>query len=232
MLRKLTGAETVANRLVVFDPEIEAWLDNRIFDEAFAREWPGALHWARLAELAARKGISIETIDRFLSRRNVLDASACLMTQATCLSTFTRKVLAEQGAFAGICVCLESPFVAHDFYHNLEAYSSWFRHVFTFAGAKERVTAPGTIFHPIVWPYESREVIPGTTWSARQYLTLINSNRRAEQNIFPRLRLWHPRSSFLNLARFIRTRAALRKDPWFGRELYVERVAAIRYFSR
>jgi len=218
--------------MVVFDPEIDAWMDNRIFDEGFASNWPGGLWPAQLSQLASSKGILIETIDHFENRKLDLSLPTYLIVMANRISPAARKIIYSKRAAAGVCICLESPLVAYDFYHNLNKYSSWFLHVFTFAGAGNRVRAAGTKFHPILWPYQNTGEVSLLNWSERNYLTLINSNRRAKQNIIPKFNIKHPRNSLKDLLNHFRVSSALKNDPWFGRELYLDRLEAVRHFYK
>jgi hypothetical protein len=218
-------------KVLVFDPEIDAWLDNRIFNPEFACNYPGAMHWAELAKRASLEGIRCETMDRFLARKPSTEISACLMIMATRISPEARKVISERKAFPGICVCQEPPLVAFDFYHNLKRYSALFKHVFAFAGASGRVISGETKFHPIVWPYERNSVISGPRWEEREYLCLINRNGRAAQAIKPVFKWQHPRTSFQVLTKYYWLKFILGQDNWFGKELYLERLEAIHYFS-
>src|SRR6266498_5264238 len=217
-------------RLVVFDPGIEAWLDNRILDETFAREWPGGLWLSQLSNLAMSKGILMETIDHFKSRKYDSHVPICLMIMANRISPATRELISSNQAYGGVCICLESPLIAYDFYHKLAMYSTWFRHIFAFSGAGARVNVD-TVFHPIVWPYEENQVILGRPWAERKLLTLINSNRRAMQNVIPNMDIRHPRSSLNLFLEYFRVHQQLKNDPWLRSELYLERLRAIEYFS-
>jgi hypothetical protein len=219
-------------KLVVFDPGIDLWLSNNIFNIEFARENPGASQWPVLAELLRNHGIEIETIDCFLSRKSLSNIDACLLVMVNKITDSTSYVIQNKLAYPGVCICLEPPLIALDFYHNLSEYSSVFRHIYAFSGALSRINQAKCVFHPIVWPYDPSTTLLLSEWSGRKFLTLINSNRRAQINLIPEFNLRHFRSSIKVIRDHKKSRSEYLNDPWIGEELYLKRIEAIKFFSK
>lgn len=218
-------------KLVVFDPGIETWMSNNIFNVEFARENPGASEWPVLAELLKNQGIEIETIDCFLSRKSVANKNVCLLVMVSKITDSTLYVIKNRLAYPGIGICLEPPLIALDFYHDLSKYSSIFRHIYAFSGAFSRIDQAKCVFHSIVWPYDPSTNLLQSEWSTRKFLTLINSNRRAQINLTPEFNVRHFRSSFKAIRDHKKFRSEFLDDPWIGEELYLKRIEAIKFFA-
>jgi hypothetical protein len=101
-----------------------------------------------------------------------------------------------------------------------------FRHAFLFPGAAARLAGLSTTFHPLHIAMDTRDRLPLVPWQDRSFLALINSNKRAG-SIAPGLP-WRQRWQAEVTYWALRT-----VDPLLrGRELYADRLAAIRYFAR
>lgn len=214
----------MARQLIVVDSSHPLVRQNRCFDPA--HEYTGCGHaiHVRLAREAKRRGIDVVTADVYSAMPDRPAQAVCLTDMVT---PFTDKLLSN-GVLPAVCMSLESPLSAKEFYHNIERYAGRFRHNYQFRGAQERLLATDTIFHPIVFPIETRKPLPLQTWSERNYLVLVNSNKRA---------IYRNWSNFKEIARtmvrqirYWRLRAV---DPWMRiREGFVDRIEAIRYFAR
>ena len=131
------------------------------------------------------------------------------------------------GVKPAICVSLESPLMAMKFYHNIARYAGRFHHNYQFGGTHERLAGTGTVFHPIVFPMETRTPLPLQSWDNRKYLILVNSNKRSVNRNFGNLR-----ESAHSVLSQIRSWYLQAIDPWMRiREIYKDRIEAIYYFS-
>jgi len=213
----------MAQKLIIIDSAHPLVRQNRCFDQT--HEYTGCGHAinVRLAREARRRGMDVATADVYLGTKGRPSQAACLTDM---VSPFTEKLLAH-GVKPVICMSLESPLVAKRFYHNMASYAGRFHHNFQFKGTYERLKGTGTIFHSVVFPMESRVALVPQLWDKRGHLILVNSNKRA---------VFQKRGNFkeivtaaLNQVQFWALKAI---DPWMRiREIYVDRIAAIQYFS-
>ena len=182
-----------------------------------------AIH-VRLAREARRRGMEVVTADVYLALTDRPAQSVCLTDMVT---PFTDKLLSI-GVRPAVCTSLESPANAKNFYHNIVRYAGRFRHNYQFRGTQSRLSTTGTVFHPIVFPMETRTPLPLQVWSKRNYLILVNSNKRAVYQNWSNLK--GIARSVASQTRFWYMQAV---DPWMRiRESYVDRIEAIRYFAR
>jgi hypothetical protein len=213
----------LAQRLIVIDSTHPLVQENRCFDPV--HEFTGCGHAinVRLAREARRRGMDVATADVYLAMSNRPAQAVCLTDMVT---PFTEKLLSK-GVQPGICLSLESPLNAKKFYHNIVHYAGRFHHNYQFCGTQERLLGTGTVFHPVVFPMETRTPLPLQSWDKRQYLILVNSNKRSVNRTFGNLReIAH---SVLSQIRSWYLQAV---DPWMRiREIYKDRIEAIYYFS-
>jgi len=167
--------------------------------------------------------MDVATADVYLAMSNRPAQAVCLTDMVT---TFTDKLLSE-GVQPGICLSLESPLNAKTFYHNIVHYAGRFHHNYQFRGTQERLLGTGTVFHPIVFPMETRTPLPLQSWDKRRYIVLVNSNKRSVNRSFGNLReIAH---SVLSQVRSWYLQAI---DPWMRIcEIYKDRIEAIYHFS-
>lgn len=222
------GAAT-ARGLAVFDIGTPAFWENRLIDLDYARKFPGAEAFARLAMALRAQGFDCVTADVYLGGHAVTGGPVLAVTQEG--TAFTGRLLQDPRVMPAVCLSLESPIVARDFYRSISEVSRRFRHVFLWPGARSRATG-GAVFHDISWPYpDLGSPTRGPAWANRRFLTMISSNKRVyawpRGLVDPR----HPRSSLRRLAGQLRTTALRYADPWLRTELYVDRLRAIEHFS-
>jgi hypothetical protein len=213
----------VSQKLIVIDSSHPLVRENHCFDPAV--EYTGCGHPlnVRLAREARKRGMEIVTADVYLAMGDPSLYAACVTDMVT---PFTDALIAK-GVRPSICMSLESPLNAQRFYHHIARYAGRFRHNYQFRGTRERLVATGTVFHPIVFPVETRMPLPLRPWGKRDHLVLVNSNKRAVGR------------TFHNLKEFARAVAMQTRfkvwrltDPWLRiREIYVDRIEAIRYFA-
>ena len=213
---------------IVFDTNIQEFWQNRILDREQMSRFPGATVLTDLAEAAQKVGYRVATADVFLSQQVIADSLGLMLTEM--VTPYTDELL-RKDLIPAINTCAESPIIAYEYYHNIARYAGRFEHAFLFAGAETRLSSTQTQFHPFLWPNSIRQVVASGPWSERQFLTLINSNKRAFQLKLETIEFQHPLRSILRFYRYAKNRSIRNFDPWMRSELYVERLRAIKYFS-
>jgi hypothetical protein len=210
--------------LIVIDSNHPLVRQNRCFE--IAHEYTGCGHaiYVRLAREARRRDMEIATADVYLSMNEPSKKVVCITDMNTPL---TEKVLAK-GAYPLICISTESPLNAKRFFHNIVRYAGRFQHNFQFRGTKDRLLNSGTIFHPIVFQMETNIPLMLKSWKDRDYLILVNSNKRAT------FHNWNNYRSILRTLLYAIYNLTLKSiDPWMRvHEIYKDRIEAIYHFSK
>jgi hypothetical protein len=209
--------------LIVVDSVHPLVRQNRCFDPV--HEFTGSGHAinVRLAREARRRGMDVVTADVYLAMTKRPDQAVCLTDMVT---PFTDKLLSK-GVKPAICMSHESPLVAKKFYHNIARCAGRFHHNYQFRGTQEQLAGTGTVFHPVVFPMETRAPLAPQSWDKRDYLILINSNKRAVFQKWGNLK--SVARSVLSQSYFLALKAI---DPWMRiREIYIDRIEAIHHFS-
>lgn len=208
-------------RTLVFDMDHPLARENRCFAPGPTDDYLTVITHA-LQRQSALHAVELVTADLFLrepSTRGTASSISHMVTGQT-------PQLLERGVDPAVCYSVESPLTAKRFYHDLRQQVAPFRHLFLFAGAADRVSGCAATFHPLHIAMDTRDRLPLASWQERAFLVLINSNKRAG-SIAPGLP-WA-----LRWRAEVTYRALRAIDPLLrGRELYADRLAAIRYFSR
>lgn len=204
----------------------EEFRDSRIFDPAAIAGMRESLHpiaqpWVAVRQRAESHGLNMVTADQVATRR--IDPRSVLLIAYD--ASPASEALLAQGARPALLTTLEPPVIAWSFYDRLPILSARFPHALVFAGACNRL-APGCTPHELRYPVAAGGGGRRTPlWEDRPgYLVMVNSNKaivRSPARFFDR-----PREYSLK-----RQLASRRFSP-IGRELYSERLRAIRYFSR
>ncbi len=209
--------------MIIIDSAHPLVRQNRCFDPAHQHTGCGHAINVRLAREARRRGLDVVTADMYLAMPDPPERAVCLTDMVT---SFTDKLLSK-GVQPTICLSLESPLNAKRFYHNIVHYAGRFHHNFQFRGAQERLLGTGTVFHPVVFPMETREPLTLQPWDKRKYLVLVNSNKRAVYRSWRNLK-----EIARSMVSQIRSWYLYTVDPWMRiREIYKDRIKAIYYFS-
>lgn len=209
--------------LIIADSSHPLVRRNRCFDPIHEYTGIGHAILVRLAREARPRGIDLVTADVYLAMSNRPHPAACLTDMVT---PFTNKLLAK-GVQPAVCMSLESPLVAKNFYHNIVRYAGRFRHNYQFQGTQQRLSASNTQFHATVFPMETRTPLPLQAWDQRNFLVLINSNKRAVSQGWG-----NPKEIARAIASRIQFLILRAIDPWMRiRELYIDRIQAIEHFS-
>ena len=138
----------MAKVLIVIDSAHPLARNNRCFDPAYEYAGCGDAINVRLAREARRRGLDVVTADVYLGTKEGPFQAACLTNM---VSPVTEKLLAH-GVKPAVCMSLESPLNAKEFYHNIANYAGRFQHNFQFRGTRERLAGTGTVFHPVNVP--------------------------------------------------------------------------------
>jgi hypothetical protein len=210
--------------LIIIDSDNPFGKQNQCFDPKYEYIGFGSSINVRLAREAKLRNLEILTADVYLESNVRYSTKKVLITEMVTKQT---EQLLKSGLSPCICFCLESPLIARRFYHNLDRYAGRFHHNYLFRGTKERLAGTHSVFHPVIFPTESRIPNKLSEWESRNFLIMINSNKRAAFN------KW---DSFMNITHstisqlyFLMLKSL---DPWMRiREIYVDRIKAMYYFS-
>jgi len=209
--------------MMVVDLSHPTGRENRCFDPIYENFGFGHTLYVRLARELRRRGIESATADVYLGLATVPDQAAVLTGEFTPQT----DTLLQRGVQPAFCHSLESPLVAKKFYHFMARYAGRFRHNFQFRGSAERLRGTSTTIHTLYFPMETRVPLPVYPWRQRERLVLVNGNKRALSNP------GNPKAVVRTVGRQIRFRLWALFDPWLrSRELYVDRIFAIQYFSQ
>ena len=215
----------MSQALIIIDSDHPLARQNQCFDSKNEYLGCGFSFNVRLAKEASRRNIDIITADVYLEMKDRQSANVVCLTEM--VSQSTHRLLAC-GVKPAICISLESPIIAKNFFHNFERFAGRFHHNYQFRGTQDRLANTETIFHPVVFPIDSRIPNALTAWNNRNYLIMVNSNKRAT---FSR---WNnPRNIIHSTLAQIYHFTLQATDPWMrAREIYIDRIEAIHYFSK
>ncbi len=210
-----------AGKCIVFDMDHPLARENRCFAPGPTDDYLTVITHA-LQRQAAAQGITPVTADLFLRNAPATDDAFAISHMVTAQT----PQLLERGVDPTVCYSVESPLTAKRFYHDLRRQVAPFRHVFLFPGAAPRLASLPTVLHPLRIAMDTRDRLSLFPWADRSFLVLINSNKRAGSITpgLPRAKRWQAEATYWMLQAI---------DPLLrGRELYADRLAAIRYFSQ
>lgn len=208
------------------DPGYAEFDDDRAFDPAIHRRYPGTRTWLLIKRELEAAGAEVRTADRYGREREVTDVGVI----AHGLARPANQLLAR-GARGTVLVCWEAPVVAWDFYRRLPALSRRYGHVFSYEGARRRSRSP---FHRTFLP-QPRRTPPSDSWADRGFLAIVNSNIRPRPPsvralvgaIAVRLRGEGPAA----LRPSVRQQLVALTDRDLGAELYSERLRLIEVLA-
>jgi hypothetical protein len=208
-------------RTLIFDMDHPLARENRCFASGPTDDYLTVMTHT-LQRIAAVQGMRWITADLYL--RNPMSAASAFSISH--MVTANTPQLLASGVTPAVCYSVESPLTAKRFYHDLRQQVAPFQHAFLFAGAAPRLANLPTHFHPLHIAMDSRERLSLIPWAERNFLVLINSNKRAGSIApgQPWTQRWRAEATYWALRTI---------DPLLrGRELYADRLAAIRYFAR
>jgi hypothetical protein len=213
------------NRIIIYDSDHPGAVQNRCFEQEYARLGSGHSFTVELARRAGARGFKIMTSDVFLKSESSEATTAFCITDMVSRNTsrlLNRKVIPI------ICLSMESPIIARDFYIRIEKLAGRFVHNIQFKGTSERLLKTPTLFSVMYFPVDQRETLPYVEWRDRDFLILVNRNKRmfySNNNT-----LQGAIKSILSRVKIIYQKLI---DPWMNsKEIYKDRVEAIYHFSK
>ena len=210
--------------VIIVDSDHPLVRGNQCFDSKYEYFGFGSAINVRLAREAEKRDLGIVTADVYLESKDLFSIKAVCITEM--VTQFTERLLASK-VQPSICISLESPLIARKFYHNMGKYAGRFHHNYQFRGTQERLANSRSVFHPIIFPMESSIPKIISTWNSRNYLIMVNSNKRATFNKWNNLK--NVSHSIISQIYFLTLKTL---DPWMRiREIYVDRIEAIHFFS-
>lgn len=205
---------------------------NRIFDQDWAKRFPGALSAPLFAKRLITDGCSVVTGDVAVGnvRTGYWDAKDVIVIQE--LNAVHGRWLTEHGATPCALLGYESPGYVPDFYDQLGSIAPTFRHRILFSGAFDFYDAPRGFDHPAHFPsFDSRDIQPAHPWNERGFLVMVAGNK---SYLKPSTRPVY-RNPF-NYLRWVRSEFADRASPTrrlaVENELQSDRLEAIEYFGQ
>ncbi|MDO8574416.1 MAG: glycosyltransferase family 10 [bacterium] len=201
-------------KYVIIDTDVPHEQNNRFFAPEVIEKnrflWP----WRHLYEACHKKNIELVTADVYFRMKS--RPSRPIFISVHRFSKVTPRLI-KSGARPAVIFGFENPLFANRFYLNLKKYTRRFDHAFVWRGAKNRLSLK-TAFHdaafrPHAYPQKKVE----SNFKNKKFLTLINRNNR------------------LHKLRKLYTFSASLINPLPGlsqRELYLDRLEAIKYFSQ
>ncbi len=209
------------NQIIVFDVEIPAFQNNRIFDHVFSAMYPGGSLISLLYEKAAEAGWNMITSDVFLSQRPAFSRAVCFSNEAT---PMLRKLI-KCGVEPRVLYSGESPNVAWSFYHSLSNRSVCFQNSVLFNGMDVRCKS--NCFQPLYWPCSRREMEAGVPWKERMMLCAVMS---CKGRSMPNWANW--KSRYVQPFRNVRMKLQDWVDPFLRvDDLYETRLKAIEEYA-
>jgi hypothetical protein len=196
------------------DPTAE---NNNLFNKESYKFSRYIWFWNYLYDECLKRGITLITSDVYL-RMPEPRPKALLFVTAIKLSRQAKRDLLNNSTLKPVVFDLcEGPLYGCFLYWNLKHFSARFDHIFMPRGAQPLVSKK-SVFHPHIepLPYDRAIKVSGG-FHARKYLTLINTNTRINP--------W--KSLFVRVAQMIRP-----LPSFIPKELYIDRLRAIDYFSR
>lgn len=212
--------------VIIYYTDNAEFMNNNILNRVFMAQHHHGEALTDMAEAIQLAGYEFMTYDKYL--QICPERDALLISDGAAGSHLKNKKI----KFA-LCFSLESPIIASRYYYNLKEKTKLYNFIFDWAGAILRIEYPKNRFLPISHPNTIRTVIePKIDWNNKKFLVVINSNKRAFQWSWPDFRIGtlplFPRALLSNL----RTEWIRLVDPIMKKELYFERLRAIKFFSK
>lgn len=211
-------------RIIIYDSDHPGALQNKCFEEVYAKLGSGHSFTVELARIAKARGFTMMTADVFLEN-DFSNTTAFCITDMVSRNT---NLLLSRKVIPIICFSMESPIIARDFYIKIEKLAGRFIHSIQFKGTSERLLKTPTQFSVMYFPIDQRVPLPYIEWSQREFLILVNRNKRMFFSDTSTLR--GAIRSILSRVRIMYQRLI---DPWIqSKEIYKDRVEAIYHFSK
>jgi len=211
------------SKIIVYDTDHPGGVRNICFAESYATQGPGHGFTVELAEKARIQGLEIVTGDVFLKNGYSNKTAFCV----TDMRSIRTNLLLRKGVIPMFCFLTESPIIARDFYIDIEKYAGRFIHNIQFRGTAPRLGKTPTHFSVMYYPIDQRIPIPPQNWNDKKFLILVNRNKRMFRSDHSNLKGY-----LLSISSYFKSEIQKIIDPWIrSREIYKDRIEAIRYFS-
>ena len=163
--------------------DISTFGKNRIFDNNWAKNYPGAEAMSELAKLARKENIDICTVDIALSHIKAgywKPSEVFLVMEADNLQGLE---LINLGCRPKILLCLESPIFAWPFYDMLDRLAPKFEHRILFKGAFKKFHTNHGQNHPVRFPiFHKNTKFTTKPWKNRKNVVLVAANKYWKKN--------------------------------------------------
>ena len=201
-------------KIVVFNALGDLAVENKLFDRKLVglerHGWAGCY----LYEECLKAGIQLVTPDIFFSLTPRPTKGIFINNAA---HTQNVKELIKAGLYPAALFAFEHPLYSCEFFYHLKKYTRVYDHTFMPSGAKSIVSSK-TKFHTWVSPQPySKDIKVSANFNKKKFLTAISSNARLN----PKKRL------YVHIMNFLKPLPTLA-----NRELYLDRLEAIKYFSK
>lgn len=202
-------------RVVVVDTDVDYERNNRLFDKTALKDNRFLWYWSYLYEECKRHGIELITSDVYFSLKEKPRGTPFISPNMRSRDT---PALIGAGLRPAIIFGYDNPIYACRFYFNLKKFTRDFDHAFVWSGARD-LLAPRTKFHDAAYRPQAypRGDLAKNSFRKRKFLTMISRNNRI-----------HPLKML-----YVTVMQKLKQLPTLvNRELYLDRLDAVRFFSR
>jgi len=217
--------DTSVKNVLALASTLKPFMNNGMLNPELMKCFIGGPAMTKLVSAAQEAGYTVMTSDVFLREKPT--EKALLVSEMGAGYWCRRKEF-----IPAVCMSLESPLVAWQFYHFCPWIAGSFEHVYLWPGTRDRLQKTKARFHNIYWPNEIRRVLPGPAWHDRSFLVLVSSNKSSS----PPLRLSYDSTRPLkSVARIgFQTVGLLvnRIDKLVYPDGYMDRLHAIEYFAK
>jgi len=220
------------SKIIALCTDADVFLENRIFDAAWAANFPGTEAMPVLADMLHQAGHTIVTGDVALShvRANYWNAQDITIIQE--MDAATGLELIKLGARPKVLIGLESPIFAYPFYDRLPDLAPQFEHRILFRGAFELFSSTHGQNHTAHFPifYKNQNFL-SVPWNERKFMVMVAGNKHFAKNSRLPLSLNpHRYKKWLRKRREQKTSPTLKVA--LKSELQSKRLEAVEYFGK
>lgn len=205
--------------VLAFNP---AFNEKEIFDRNFMKKFPAGESLPVLAESLQNEGFDVVTFNRYLGSYR--------KEKAFLVSEMAYGIKPNiDNLFQSVCFSFESPIIASRYYHGIRSRTRKFKWIFDWEGICERIG--NDRFIPMYLPNSYKEVVFNQNWSDREFLVIINSNKKAFRWHWPDIKIKNSFILFRSLVSNLNTSWIKSIDPIMKFESYSKRLDSIRFFG-
>jgi len=205
--------------VIIYDTPVDLFLANKLLDENFASQYPGASLWTKVHNKVKENNWDMVAADVFLENPSRYDEALLISDM---FSPRTQKLI-NMGVKPCVCFSGESPNVAWKFYKEMLSNTYGFSAYYLFRGVVDYLPKDVNSL-PFYWPNATVKPFQKLSWENKSLLVLVASNKGRYQTSaggfltsFLKMVMWQV-MSYLN--------------PIFQFEdLYQKRIDVIKHFS-